>query len=189
MATGCKNSVSSIAEAETLHSPIAVKHIPATSTSRAMLRLYCFCAIGNTSYPSMETVSICCFKKSVANAVAAPQDEPCNVAVPRNAVGNCCGGWGKHALYLSPFCHHFNQTNVHYYPFPANCQEEKFEKSEKKRGFWALFIKIVELYKIYQITFQERLTVVTNLQEMIGQKKNDFRSRLLGMSRRQIKVF
>ena len=72
---------------------------------------------------------------------------------------------------------------------PANCQEEKFEKSEKKRGFWALFIKIVELYKIYQITFQERLTVVTNLQEMIGQKKNDFRSRLLGMSRRQIKSF
>ena len=52
-------------------------------------------------------------------------------------------------------CHHFNQTNVHYNPFPANCQEEKFEKSEKKRGFWALFIKIVELYKIYQITFQE----------------------------------
>ena len=125
----------------------------------------------------------------MANAVAAPLDEPCKVAVPRNAVGNCCGGLGKHALYLSPFCHHFNQTNVHYNPFPANCQEEKFEKSEKKRGFWALFIKIVELYKIYQITFQERLTVVTNLQEMIGQKKNDFRSRLLGMSRRQIKSF
>ena len=109
--------------------------------------------------------------------------------MPRNAVGNCCGGWGKHALYLSPFCHHFNQTNVHYNPFRGNCQEEKFEKSEKKRGFWALFIKIVELYKIYQITFQERLTVVTNLQEIIGQKKNDFRSGLLGMSRKQIKSF
>ena len=47
--------VSVIADAETLHSPIAVKHIPATSTSRAMLRLYCFCAIGNTSFPSIET--------------------------------------------------------------------------------------------------------------------------------------
>ena len=73
--------------------------------------------------------------------------------------------------------------------FQRTVKRKSLKKAKKKRGFLALFIKIVELYKIYQITFQERLTVVTNLQEMIGQKKNDFRSRLLGMSRRQIKSF
>jgi hypothetical protein len=125
----------------------------------------------------------------VANAVAAPQDEPCKVAVPRNAVGNCCGELGKHALYLSPFCHHFNQTNVHYNPFPANCQEEKFEKSEKKTGILGTFHKNCRIIQNLSDNISRTTNSCYQFARNDWSEKERFRSGLLGMSRRQIKVF
>ena len=56
--------------------------------------------------------------------------------------------WLQTWLALSPFCHHFHQTNVHYRIFPYGCQEEKFKEFGKKREFWRCFIIFVEIRRV-----------------------------------------
>lgn len=137
MITGCNNSVLSIAEAETAPRPTTAKQVLATSTSR-LIRLCSACAIGNTPFLFLIGLRV------VTNAVIEPATDLLDARC-RKMHGRTVAGWLQISLVLSSFCHHFNQTNVHYRAFPFGCQEEKFEEFGKNREFWGCFIVFVDL--------------------------------------------